>query len=483
MFFRGLIYQKHTFMRIKFTLIVGILFIVFNVSAQDYFGYSNFGGISSAISNPANIAASRYRCNINIVSTNFYIGTNMYQLDNKKFFSFNFNGLQEGPDYTKIDNGETKHFTANVDYLGPSVLFNINKKIAIGLTTRLRTLMNFDNLSNNSFSVLTNANSDLYAHDYTESNVSYNVHSFIDYGLVYAQQVMKTDKHDLKVGITLKLVKGIGGGYVNVNRLNVLNLKNADTITKVNGNFDVAYSKNSEGLITGDMSAGFTQIGNSDATSSLATDIGIVYEYKNNKKYPYQWRIGLSITDLALSSLVYKNGSEGGNYDINKNNKSDILTSSVSQSPNDSYEQYLHNLTTVSADSFLTVVVKDSAKDFTMSLPTALHLNADFHVVKSLWVNAYFLFNLIGTNQKGHNYYTSTYIISPRYEKKWFSLFVPFSFNSLNEFNWGVGTKLGPLFIGSGSLFSNLIKSKVHNTDLKLALNIPIFRSYKSTQE
>jgi len=484
LFCTGLFIKNKTFMRLKFYLIL-VIFITVNYSAtaQDYFGYSNFGGITSAISNPSNIAASRYRVNLNLISTNFYIGTNMYQLQNKKFFSFNFNGLQEGTDYSKIDNGETKHFTANVDYLGPSVLFNINKKIAIGLTTRLRTMMNLDNLSNNSFNVFSNTNTNLYDHNFTENNVGYNVHSFADFGLVYAQQLYKTSQHDVKVGVTLKLVKGIAAGTIYINKVNVLNLKNADTITQVNGNFDVAYSKNAEGLLTGDMTAGFSQISSSDAGTDLAADLGVVYEYKNNKKYPYQFRVGLSVTDLSFASLTYKNGSQGGNYDINKANTSNILTSSVAQLPGESYTQYLQRLSSLSTPCFLTVVVQDSAKDFTMNLPTALHLNADIHIIKNYYVNAYFLFNLIETNKKGSNYYTSTYIVSPRFDKKWFSLFVPLSYNSLSEFNWGLGAKFGPLFIGSGSVFSNLLKNNVHNTDLKLSLSIPIFRSYKSTQE
>ena len=470
-------------LKFKWILVVFLSVTYFNLSAQDYFGYSNFEGISSALSNPANIAASRCKFNLNLVSTNFNIGTNMYELNNEKLFSFNFNGLKEGVDFRKMDDGNAKHFVANVDFMGPSLLFSINKKISIGLTTRLRTMMNFDNLSNNTFSVLTNTNTNLYDHDYTENNVSYNVHSFIDYGLVYAQQVMKNSKHDLKIGITLKTVKGVGGASVYINSLDAINLKNSDTISKVHGDVDVNYSTNSQELVTGDMGAGFTQIGNSsDAGSCLATDIGVVYEYKNNKKYPYQWRIGLSITDLALSSLTYKNGSQGGSYEINQNQTPNILTSSVSQSPADSYEQYIHSLTS-SSNKFLTVNGKGSAKDFTMSLPTALHLNADFHLVKSLYVNTYFLFNLVGSSQKTGTYYTSTYIVSHRFEKKWFCILTPLSINRYSEFNWGLGLKLGPLFLGSGSLISNLMKSNVHNTDLKLALNIPFYRSYKSTQK
>ena len=465
----------------KKNIILLLLTSSFFVSkAQDYFGYSNFGGITSVVSNPANIAASRYKFNLNIISTNFYVGSNMYELDNKKFFSFNFNGLQEGKDYNKVNDGSNKHFTANVDFMGPSFMFNINKKTAIGFSTRLRTMMNFDNLSNNSFNVLSNSNADLYNENYSESNISYNVHSFADFGITFAKQIYKGEKHDLKLGITLKYVKGIGGGSVRINKLDILNLKNADTITKVYGNFDIGYSNNIEGLVSGDMSAGFSQIGSSDPSSCLATDIGLVYEYRNNKKYPYQWRVGLSITDLTFSSLTYKNGSQGGNYIINKNNWQNIATSTVSQGSNQTYEQYLQSL---QSQSLITVVRSDSAAPFNMSLPTALHLNADIHLYKAFYVNTYLLFNLLETNKLGNNFYTSTYIVSPRYEKKWFSLFVPFSLNSLNEFNWGVGVKCGPLFAGSGSVISNLIKDRVHNTDLKLSLCIPFFRSYKSTQD
>lgn len=473
---------KHTNMKLKTLLIVSILITstVHLVKAQDYFGYSNFGGIGSVISNPANIAASRYKFNFNIMSTNFYVGSNMYELDNKRFFSFNFNNLQQGKDFNTINSGDTKRFTGNVDFLGPSILFNINKTTALGITTRLRTLINFDNLSNNGFNVLTGSNTDLYNQNYTESNVGFNVHSFADFGITFAKQVFKTQSHDVKIGITLKLVKGIAAGAVRINKLDVLNLKNADTLAKVKGDVSIAYSKNAEGIINGDMTSGFSQISSSGPGSCIATDIGVVYEFKKGKKYPYQLRLGLSITDLSLSSLTYNNGSQGGQYLINNNNMQNIPSTTISQLQGESYEQYLQRL---SAQSFLTVVQNDSAADFTMNLPTALHVNADIHLIKYLYTNVYFLINLRGADTYGTNYFTSTYIVSPRIDKKWFSMFMPFSYNSLNEFNWGVGFKFGPLFVGSGSVFSNMIKSRVHNTDLKLALSIPVFRSYKSTQK
>ena len=469
-------------MKLKTLLIASILITstVHLVKAQDYFGYSNFGGIGSVISNPANIAASRYKFNFNVMSTNFYVGSNMYDLDNKKFFSFNFNNLQQGKDFNTVNNGDVKHFTGNVDFLGPSILFNINKTTAIGLTTRLRTMMNFENLSNNAFNVLTGSDANLYNQDFSESNVRYNVHSFADFGITYARQVYKTESQNLKIGITLKLVKGIAAGAVRINKMDILNIKNADTLAKIKGDVNIAYSKNAEGVVSGDMTAGFSQISSSGPGSCIATDLGVVYEFKKGKKYPYQLRLGLSVTDLSLSSLTYNNGSQGGHYLINNNNMQNIPSSSISQMPGESYEQYIQRL---SAQSFLTVVQNDSAADFNMKLPTALHVNADIHLIKYFYSNIYLLVNLRGTDNYASNYYTSTYIVSPRFDKKWFSMFMPFSYNSLNEFNWGVGFKLGPLFLGSGSVFSNLIKNRVHNTDLKLAVSIPVFRSYNSTQK
>ena len=450
------------------------------VCSQDYFGYSNFGGITSAIYNPANIAASRYKFNLNLISTNFYVGSNMYELNSKKFFNFDFSNLQEGTDYNKINDGGAKRFSANVDFVGPSLLFNLNKKTSIGITTRVRTLMNFDNLSNSSFNLLTTGNTDFYNQNFTESNVSYNIHSFADLGVTFAKEIYKTNTHQLKVGVTLKYVKGIGGGSVYINHLDVLNLKNADTISKIYGNFNVGYSRNIEDIVNGNMSSGLSQLGSSSGNSGIATDIGVVYQYRNHKKYPYKWRIGLSITDICVSAINYSNGTQGGNYIINKNNFTNIATSVTTQQNGETFDQYLHRL---EDQSLISVTHNDSAAPFNMNLPTALHLNMDLHLIKSLYLNTYLLINLAGTNQLYTNYYTSTYIASPRFDKKWFSLLMPFSYNSLNEFNWGLGLRFGPLFLGSGSLFSNLTKDKVHNTDLKLSLAIPFYRSYKSTQQ
>ena len=445
--------------------IIGLLCISFSMFAlkafsQDYFSFSNFGGITSAISNPANIAASRYKFNLNLVSANISVGSNMYELNSKKFFGFNFSNLNEGTDYNKINDPNVKRLIANADFVGPSILFNLSKKTAIGITTRVRTLMNSDGLSNSSFAILTTGNADFLNQNIMEKNVSCNIHSFADLGITFAKEIYKTSTHELKLGITVKYVKGIGGGSTYIDSLDVSNLNNSQTISKMNGRMSVSYSDNI-----------------SDGGSGIATDLGLVYQYRNNKKYPYKWRIGLSITDISLSSINYKNGSQGGTYNVSKNNFS---TSTLSQQSGETFDQYLHRLEN---QSLITVTHNDSAAPFSMNLPTALHLNVDFHLIKSIYLNTYCLINLAGTNKFNNVYYTTTYIASPRFDKKWFSLMMPLSYNSLKEFNWGVGLRFGPLFLGSGSVFSNLAKSTIHNADFKMSLAIPFYRSYKSTQK
>src|SRR5437868_1087101 len=124
--------------------------------AQDLIGYNynNYIGVNGILSNPASIANSRYKVHFNLLTVNTYAGSNAYEFSSSKFFKFQFSGWQEDRDYKKIMTNEKKNGWAQADILGPSVLINLNKKSAIGLTTRLRTMANAYNLSNGSFSMM-----------------------------------------------------------------------------------------------------------------------------------------------------------------------------------------------------------------------------------------------------------------------------------------------------------------------------------------
>jgi outer membrane protein OmpA-like peptidoglycan-associated protein len=61
--------------------------------------------------------------------------------------------------------------------------------------------------------------------------------------------------------------------------------------------------------------------------------------------------------------------------------------------------------------------------------------------------------------------------------------------NIQKQLNWGLGFRVGPLFAGSGSVISNMLKSNLRNIDAHIGLSVPIYygirekRSSKNIEE
>jgi outer membrane protein OmpA-like peptidoglycan-associated protein len=86
------------------------------------------------------------------------------------------------------------------------------------------------------------------------------------------------------------------------------------------------------------------------------------------------------------------------------------------------------------------------------------------------------------TNQVTPNYIT-TFTVTPRLEKKWFSIYSPVSYNVQGQLAWGAGARLGPLFVGSGSVLSSLFKNRIQHADVHIGITVPIFQHSKNKEE
>jgi hypothetical protein len=62
------------------------------------------------------------------------------------------------------------------------------------------------------------------------------------------------------------------------------------------------------------------------------------------------------------------------------------------------------------------------------------------------------------TSEKIYNgRYYSSFTLTPRYEGRKFGFFLPVNYNSLTKMNAGISLRLGPVFIGSGSIITALL--------------------------
>ena len=63
----------------------------------------------------------------------------------------------------------------------------------------------------------------------------------------------------------------------------------------------------------------------------------------------------------------------------------------------------------------------------------------------------------ISSKKEFNSRYFSGFSLTPRYEGRVFGFYLPLNYNSLTKFNAGVSLRVGPMFIGSGSVLSALI--------------------------
>jgi outer membrane protein OmpA-like peptidoglycan-associated protein len=432
------------------------------------YGYDNYSGVSGVLLNPGNLAGSKYKVNVNIISFSTLSGNNAYELDKKNLFTLKFSHLSEGYGYYKASNTNYKYAYTNTDIVGPSAMFTIDKRDAIGITTRVRNVGDIFNLSDPLFRLMGNPDASFYNTNIVNRSLQFKTMSFAELGLSLGRVLVQSDKYRLKAGITGKYISGIEYASISTGQMN-MNIDPTNKITSFTGGVDVRYSSNLENLGSG---ASIQDALTKHNGNGWGLDLGLVYEYKPIED-PYKLRLGISLTDIG--SVSFTNSPNGQSYmgALTGHNTTELI-----KADSENVNQYFTRL----QDSGL-IVAKGASSKIKANLPTALHLNADYHVYKKIFVNADILFNTVAnTNQVTPNYIT-TATITPRLEKKWFSVYSPVSYNVQGQLNWGAGVRVGPLFVGSGSVMSNLIKNRIQHADVHIGLTVPIFQHNKNEEK
>lgn len=438
------------------------LFITFSaltcsliVNAQSYIGYyhDNYAGVQSVLFNPASIVDSNFRTDINLFSasvtgTNDYYGVNVFDL-----FKSDYNLETDA----KLFRSDSNNFILNADILGPSVMFNIKPKHSLALFTRARAVINIHDINGEVFNQLTddfNANEDF---NLAAGNFNMTGNSWGEAGVSYAGVLMDKGKHFLKGGLSLKYLQGIANTYTQ-----------GDNIT-VNYDYNAILPPSSTIATTGtliyggnqDFSESFNELDFDAKSNGIGADLGFVYEYrpefKNFTANDYKLRFGLSVTDIG--SIKYDESNQK-TYDLNQ------TVTQVEYDDANSTGEFLDNNYTI-------LETKGSKK---VVLPTALHANVDWNVYRKFYVNVNGDVNLTDKEALNSSAIANTVSVTPRYETKWIGLYLPLNYMDYRGFQAGAGFRVGPLFIGSGSVITNLISDESKGFDIHAGLKIPLYK-------
>ena len=428
-----------------------VIFSFANLHSQSYIGHSidNYSGIHSVIYNPASVVSSPFRTDINLASVSGFGGSDYYEV--------NVSDVVEPDDGFDFDDeaerlpSNSNNFFINTDVLGPSFMFNLNKKNSIGLITRARGFFNVNNINGELYENIERGFDTDEDFTFDSSNLSSTVHAWSEIGLTYGRILIDKPKNMLSGGVTLKYLLGAGSFFTNTPGVKGEYTASTETI-------------DSQGSINIGRAQGFDQndIDYDNLNSGFGFDVGVEYEWhpereKDSTRFyqdPYKLKIAVSITDIG--SITYDN-VELTNFDLND---------SVSLNDYEEVEDFLENNYEETSED----------KSIAFELPTALHVLFDYRLAKKWLISAQADVSLVSNTKIQANRVINNYTLAPRFESKWLTLFVPASLREYDDFVMGAGLRLGPFTVGSGSIMSSLFLDDSTTVDLFAGLKIPIYR-------
>jgi hypothetical protein len=440
----------------KTLLLFCFLGSIFYARSQSYFGFrdDNYAGIQGALFNPSVIVDSKYKTDVTLFSASSTAQNDLYGVNFAEVLDGGFDLQADASKNIKSNN----RGNFNVDIMGPSFMMNITPVHSIALFTRVRSITNLIDVNGE---LIDEVSKDIdVSKSFLISGGSPNgvSNSWAEIGASYATVLLDRDMHFIKGGITVKYLMAGVNGYINGNNLSVAFNKN-----DVNPALSQYYST---GTLRTSASYDYENGDDPefDATSAgVGLDLGFTYEYRTNCHTcvgnRYKLKAAVSVTDIG--KLNYKNAIE------NTYNLTGSVTQDDVDSADDIFEFFDANYTKTA-----------TKKGMKANLPTALHTNFDWNVDNKFYLNLSTDFSLVDAKKINATAIANSVTFTPRYETRQFSFYLPVTYMEYSGTQIGTGFRAGPLFIGSGSLISNLFSNTSKACNLYVGLKVPIYQNY-----
>ncbi len=379
-------------------------------------------------------------------------------------------------------NGKDKSGIIGATILLPSFMVNLSDRSALAFSTRVRSIINIDNISEELAKLAyEDFNYEPYLRkELTNANVNLQGNAWAETALTFATVLSNKDEHFFKGGVTLKVLQGISSGYVFVNELNYRFDAN-DTLSLFQSKVQYGISDNFDSLkLDGSINSQNFKLA---SKPGMGFDIGFVYEFRPDiEKYRYNMdgregllrpdkekyllKIGVALLDFGKIKYNRSGYSQDFRADIRDWDLSEFTPETIEEL-NDSLRR-LFDFNGKASESFW------------VSMPTALSIQIDYNFAPNFYLNfsPYIALNR-GTNITSKTHYYSTYSLTPRYDLKWLGVAIPIQADEFGRIRAGLSLRLGPVWVGSNSLISNSIAKQVYDFDAYMMIKIPIFRSIK----
>ena len=458
-------------MNYRILVLLSFLFCQKLAYSQQYLGLhsSNYSGITGLTINPGNIADNRYALDINMATLSLNLNNS-------------YVGLRDGflgAAFRQDTGFVNSYFDERMDskVLMNSIYFNTEASVlsfminagnqGFGLDVRMRNYLNIDNLSDTLAHAIVEEMiyPSIYGIPQKHDGFSVQNHLWGEAGFIYGR-VVREGEHFIKVGTKPKLIFGLSSAYLYSEALDIT-LESDSTMSLSDSYISYGHSKNLDGGINNYVFDGLGKM-------SFGIDIGAVYEWRPKsgefkydmngetdlpRKDQNKYKAKFSFSLLDLGYIRYEKGDLSHDFNplVNDWDYKDLSLSNVYD-----FDDTLKN-------RFPTLSNKGI---YNVPLPTTLVLMGDYHIWKDFYINAtlYHAFKYKNRITRTHNY--STYSITPRWDWKWFGLYIPFSYNEYDQWNMGASAMIGPFIVGTQSILPAFTDRTVTGMDFFFGIKV-----------
>lgn len=443
-----------------------ILFALNSYSQEHFAGLSTSsrGGIIKAGINPAELANSSNRFEVNIFGSSINVANN----------KIGFSDITSGKNLESLifQGNDPVNMRFNAEVYGPGVAIKL-LKWSFGITTKASGKLDIIDVDSKLGDAI--MNSDVAGYIGSSTSIKSDLNQRLvgttwgEVGLTVARPIIDNDKLKVSVGGTLKLM--FPGSYSNIG-LDKFNGKviydgvtqNVYVKTDDKVTMNIAYS--------GGLANSFSNFSDYSksvygALNGFVGDIGINFQLRDKSvldaiksKNKYKLNAGIAVRNIG--SMTFKDDNNySTNYSLDlRQNLTDSYTGN--DNPNGiNLNQFqnvdnLQQVETILTNNGYLGVTSPQKKDFVVKLPTVVNLNLDLKLISKLYISGYLQQKLNDDNQNDQISAQNIITVTPRINLGFFEAYLPVSNSEISGFNGGLGFRLGGFYLGSGSVLTAL---------------------------
>lgn len=442
--------------------------------------HGNYAGLDGASWNPGLLADNRLSFQLVLGGIDAFATNNAYRYAGNWAPHSSDVPLNLSQRYLSLRPGtDARLGGAGLNVRGPGLLLRLNARNTVALSSRVRVAVQANAVSPE---FISNAMGGFDQRaEVRNQTLNLNLNALAEWNLSYGRVLLEGQRHFVKVGATVRRINGLATAYLQTRKLDY----SVTPQTAASGDTTVRLQRleGAFGYVNPDVfddfdaaTAGRWLKPGKAPGSGWGVDVGVVYELRpqpdgfryldkqgrskvDHSRNKYRLRLAAAITDVG--SVRYK---QAVHYAAINAANVGVSEADIDGLDLDNFDARLNRI--------LRTTRFPRSTGLRTKLPTALHLDADYHLAGKLYVNAAISQSLSGRYAVGMRAFSAA-SVTPRLETKWLELAPSLLLlNNYRSLAPGLSLRVGPLLLGSNDLSTLLWKRQRYGANAYVQLSL-----------